>query len=504
MSQTMQISPKFFVKERDMYISWNEAFWREFFQNSIDAVSSKIDISVSQTGDTAWVTFKDNGTGFSREVAENIYFVLGETTKDGISTVGGRGRARIVTCFSHTQYELWSQDWYAIGHGSQYDITDSPFIKGCTVKVCVDATKNGYAVNMEEALYRYLGLAQLNCKVTVNGNIWNSWCYRNRHIRDLSFGKVYANKSGGKNSGYLIVRVLGTPMFTTWVGGQSQVVVEISPVESRRVLVSNRDSLTREANEELSRFIRELTIETDTVLRDRTLRRRYDIGNPLVTRLEPKGVYEDIPYHKIPDNYNFSAKNFNTSGFCHTDTNVSQFSGEEIDNLISGAIIICETTNPAVKRVFDSYLPQNWRTENQNTYPYKTYMKGRVKRDLLRIWTACCDAILSYWLEVVDLPIVHWIPGFIFSDNYVALHQNEGNYHSLLINPVDKQGKLIFSISKREDLCRLIALASHEIVHIGCTGHDERFANGLTDLDEVTRSKTSKILRKMTDVLKNA
>ena len=510
---TLQISPKFFKKERDMYSYWPFAFWREFFQNSIDAGSRRIDITLQQEGCSAWVDFVDNGCGFGKQIRDEVYFVLGETSKDGIGTVGGRGRARIITNFAHTQYELWSHDWYACGQGGQYSCQDHVWTKGCKVRVNVDATRHGVTVDMMEALELYLLLAQLNCDVCVNGRMWTSWCYRRRKVCALSFGDVYANKSGGENPNSLIVRVSGTPMFTRWIGGGIQVVLEMTPEQSQDVLLSNRDNLTVVAANELDNFILSLTTKRSAILRS-NVRRELHIGDePHVThrlnrKLPQVLSLQDAVATAIKGSEAAFAPN---KGINHVGADISAQRLSDIDDaivqykvdrLVPTAVIVCESSNSNVRKVVDSYNPQNWGMVHWDKRPDNPYMKGRVKRDLLRLWTVAIDAVLEHWLEIIDVETMSWVPGFIFSDEDDAMHQNTRETHRFLVNPVDRNGKMKFSIRQRADWGRLVALACHEVVHSHFSGHDESFATMLTELDMATRGRTAEIFRKMKAVLK--
>jgi signal transduction histidine kinase len=85
---TIKISSEFFENEIRNYSYWEQAFWRELFQNSIDAAANKIDIYYEQVGSHCIVSFKDNGKGMNRNVLENVFFNLGTTTKNSSDSVG--------------------------------------------------------------------------------------------------------------------------------------------------------------------------------------------------------------------------------------------------------------------------------------------------------------------------------------------------------------------------------------------------------------------------------
>ncbi len=131
------IHKSFFKKERDgFYSDWYIAFWRELFQNSVDAGSNNISIYLDQKEgrgsfgnfradppNVVRVVFSDDGCGMSYDVLDDVYFAIGNTTKKGEdATVGGFGRARLMTCFSQDRYSILTQDNFVVGEGGNFDI----------------------------------------------------------------------------------------------------------------------------------------------------------------------------------------------------------------------------------------------------------------------------------------------------------------------------------------------------------------------------------------------
>lgn len=131
------IHKSFFKKERDgFYSDWFLAFWRELFQNSVDAGSENIRIYLDQKEgrgsfgnyrsdppNVVRVVFADDGCGMSYDVLDDVYFAIGHTTKtadDG--SVGGFGRARLMTCFSQDRYSILTKDNFVVGEGGDFDI----------------------------------------------------------------------------------------------------------------------------------------------------------------------------------------------------------------------------------------------------------------------------------------------------------------------------------------------------------------------------------------------
>src|SRR4051794_30387687 len=99
---------EFFKRERQAYQNWRLALWRELFQNEIDQKKpTAISIAVEPLGSNGFrLRFADNGAGMTRETLENVYFAVGASSKtDTDGSIGGMGRARMMTCFS---MEFWS------------------------------------------------------------------------------------------------------------------------------------------------------------------------------------------------------------------------------------------------------------------------------------------------------------------------------------------------------------------------------------------------------------
>lgn len=133
-------TPKeFYIKERDQFYSdWMIAFWREFFQNSTDAGAKNIAISITtektrgsfnkdkdNDADVTRIVFDDDGTGMDAETLSDVYFAIGKSTKDtGTDSVGGFGRARLMTCFSQKRYSILTQNSFVMGDGPQYVLYD--------------------------------------------------------------------------------------------------------------------------------------------------------------------------------------------------------------------------------------------------------------------------------------------------------------------------------------------------------------------------------------------
>ena len=292
-------------------------------------------------------------------------------------------------------------------------------------------------------------------------------------------------------------------MFCRGIRGDAQVVVEIAPRKSREVLVSNRDSLMQTCANELDSFIQSIAVDTRSALKSHG-RKVITLGrNPRVTRRKTKNkaVAEVLVAAIRPSDPNMvgSGRRAAEVGQLEYETSDKAI----IDDLVGSAVIICESENPDVRKVVDSYDPRNWQWTEWAGRPGKPYLKGRVKRDLLRIWTIACDAVLESWLEIQQEDEISWRPGFIFSDeDLAAFSRAPDGAAALLLNPVDDKGKLKFSIRKQEDWSVLITLAAHEVVHFVAGYHDENWASIMTDLVGKIMGRKKEIVRRIKDILK--
>jgi len=128
-------TPKsFYIAERKhLYSHPLVSFWRENFQNSVDAGAKNIHITVEpakgkgsfgrhrSVEDVIRVVFEDDGCGMTPEIIDNVFFRPGESTKkDSSDKTGGFGRARLLTAYSQVRYSLVTGERAVEGDGPEY------------------------------------------------------------------------------------------------------------------------------------------------------------------------------------------------------------------------------------------------------------------------------------------------------------------------------------------------------------------------------------------------
>jgi hypothetical protein len=240
----LQFADEFFRKERDAYDDWIRAFWRELFQNSLDAGSKRIDITIddavapksvfgealNHNESRVRVTFGDYGHGMDFDTLSKVYFSIGETTKkDGSGMTGGFGRGRIITCAANDRYSIITRDNYVEGQGGRYYCerfqdaisrksrevskaieqgnwnavedchTEIEAIEkhgighdGFLLEVDFDPTeygpyshRNPTAQRLREALDGYLRQAQIDCDVYIDGDKFTERLVRGKMVREI-------------------------------------------------------------------------------------------------------------------------------------------------------------------------------------------------------------------------------------------------------------------------------------------------------------------------------
>lgn len=481
---TISLSPSFFTKELHAYSDWRSAFWRELLQNSVDAGASKIQVTLRPEGGGCVATFQDNGPGMTLETLEQVYFVVGETTKIGGDSIGGFGRARILTCFGHDSWKISTNEWLCAGSGTQYEISPMETRQdGCLVEVAISLAT---AAEMESALDFYLQSCQLACEVRVNGTVFNGWAYRNRIAGQLSFGKVFINKSKARYS--VLVRVNGVQMFSRYTQAAWQIVIEIDPARSRQILTSSRDALTSRAARELDDFLGAIWVSPVSAVRARHQSFQEDGGAPVYRVRKKKGGGEQEAAE---------------AGAGDADEAGIELKPQIVQEALSRApayVALCENSG-AVSSVRDCATnclhepPRRKRTGSGyvlsvecSSRPllvaaraFHPEMIGGTRLKLLEKWTEACKIAAEEFAELEDDAFA-FRTGFTFVEDDLASCSLHGGVGDLLLRPVQRNGKLAYKLSCRQDMSRLLALAAHEVVHLSYSGHDEMFAQALTML----------------------
>ncbi len=477
MSTHLAISPRFFQTERRNYANPNLAVPRELFQNSADSRGCRnIHFFTTPTS----ISCHDDGEGMNREILVSKFLTMGETGKEGGETTGGFGKAKIIIAFAQKNYKITSHDYAVIGEGSGYDIEDNEFTRGCKFDIQTEE------VDWARYVRHLLNRCSFHQKVFLNGEEVKSPIVRGRKVRELSFGEVWVNKSAPPT---LIVRVNGVLMFSRPIQAKAQVIVEINPKISRDVLLSNRDSLVYEQQNELDEFLNELATESLTALEKKNKKFTQTMkpgAAKLARRKQAKPVLSVGDYPEMTSAALTSlvavarladTANLPGGGSAYTSVSreqVEEFESEEKEVDFSGprwfdpSILVLDSNHPTYVKAAKFY--------DLNLTDEKT-----TRTKLLKIWMTILEFVVEKYTEKTGHEF-SWGFGWILSESVEAAKWSNDDIHHFLLNPIDRDGKMRYSINKKADLAQMIILAAHEVAHMASKYHDEEFANVLTDL----------------------
>jgi hypothetical protein len=330
-------TPKAYYKTRrlDGHSLWQLAFWRELFQNSVDAGAKRIDIEIENAvgrgsfgrdanlDEVVRIKFSDDGRGMTQDVLENVFFKPGETTKKDNSTTGGFGTARLMLCFSQVRYAIRTNEWVVEGDGGEFtcmtrdealqvrkqemdavvgqaqyaplsrsylDLEATSNIKGCQFEIDVDPNEHKayYKATrsfMEEQLEAYLSMSQLPCKVFLSGEEMTQKSVKGPVKRvlvaemngqEIEFATAHVSSAEkAKFKGKILVRSNGALMYESNNYGMNdaQIIIEIDPNKARSVLTENRDGIRDPYRDLVERFKRDLIIDSKSALKEESNRR---------------------------------------------------------------------------------------------------------------------------------------------------------------------------------------------------------------------------------------
>ncbi|MFM9826428.1 ATP-binding protein [Flavobacterium sp.] len=481
--KTLTISPRFFAIEKKNYTDWKFAFWRELFQNSLDAGAGKIECLITESGENhSIIQFNDDGKGMSQKVLEDVFLTMGETSKLDGETKGGYGKARNLTCFSADYYKIISQDYICEGIGANYEIKKGKqFVRGVKFEAKIEATKDELIERFKQIVY----LSRINSIVILNGENLNDSYRMGTFCREMDCGFVYANKSNEKIKNKLIVRVDGLVTFVHYTAAKAGVTVEIHLKNSRDILSATRDNLNYKYKTQLDEFLGELAADTTSALKDRSRRfiKYINKSKAFVSRIKEilssgkeVSINQIIPANLIPaaqtaivkQIINSSPDSSYSGGDVGLGSRVLPLSQEYLTKstcpILDSMVIYSDTNNENIKKVIKFYDP----TENNGTI-------GADRHKFIKQWKSICE-IIGEELSNLTKTEYLWAVGWVFDDDAIAMHMKNEGVSYVMINPVNNEGKLKYSLNNKKDLTRLTVSACHEFVHVaGFNLHNQDF-----------------------------
>lgn len=494
LSQSLTIGPKFFLNERRAYQNYRAAIWREAIQNSADSAGcTRIDIGIESGANSTKLIISDNGNGMAENVLKDVFLVMGESTKSGPDSCGGMGIARNLLCFSNLGYSIKSHDYQLNGCGANYEIeTNQNFVKGCVFEI---ETEN---CDWNNYLEYVLSRSNLRQSVYINGEKYNKTLHRGRMVREMSFGLVYVNKSAAPQ---LIVRSNGVYMFDRNVNCPAQVVVELFPDKAKEILTSNRDGLKYSQSQELDSFLNELAANTSSALANKTKYFKKILNEGKCFSSKPRaefkiteagGIVENVLEEKLPI---LAGENkIPNKSNCNPSENETLGNFADFCPILQSMMILNECENPkTVQLINNFYHPAAFKKATSTRY------------QLLKVWFAISQIVADEFSQFFKKEINYSV-GWVFSEGEDRCEakcavQNGINY--ILINPIDENNKLKYSVNSRDDWFSLIVLCVHEFSHAipaGESYHNERFASIMTTLMQKVLARRKEIMDNIKEI----
>jgi hypothetical protein len=496
----IRVPHQFFIDERKKLYDWQPDFWRELIQNSVDAGARNISITVIDCGGgQIRCEVNDDGCGMTLDVLNDVYFALGATTKTGGDSIGGFGRARIMTCFGHDRYEIETLTNMVRGCGAEYEVDQIDRHDGCLIRVWMSEVSTEAMLRNLHGFLRQCSLDRRGINVSINGEAFSGWLKPGRKMRQLSFGDVHVNRSGTFDN-RVIFRIGGLAMFYRHSNCKKQVVVEIDPQRARGILSANRNSFVGEARSEVDRFVDEITVDDRSALRDRYRETRKIVrgaGSMIMVgksqrqeasqRVGKAGLAETVEVTETG-----SIAEINGGGVVGRSAALSPVSDRAIQIPVSGnrfardlfdVLIINETGDPEMDAVVARYDPDNWTNEVKRSGGVQTpYKRGREAYRLLIAYKVALEEALRIMVDTYDIPQMAWSVGWVFGWQE-GCHLEMDGTHVFCLNPVEGK-KAKYRLTSKADLLALLAIAKHEAAHARVDMHNENWGSTLTEIDK--------------------
>lgn len=242
---------EFYRKVRRDYKDWRFALIRELIQNSVDAGSSRIKVTLEKSETCSLLAVADNGCGMTQEVLKEKFLTLGGSHKKA-GDIGGFGMAKMVI-FSCDAYIVDTGPYHVEGFGGNYVLEKRPSqrVKGTSVQVKLSL--EDYQ-SFSQIVPEFIKACWLNSfhslTIEYNGEELPMDQKEFEFEDNIDGFDVFYSETMATSIVTFLWGLRGLPMFTTTQlnpGGRGySVVVELGDVKSAEAFTTNRDGFTPE------------------------------------------------------------------------------------------------------------------------------------------------------------------------------------------------------------------------------------------------------------------
>jgi hypothetical protein len=502
------IGREFFATALKDYSNWQEMWWRESIQNSVDAGARGIEISAIENDDGPWtITCRDDGGGMTEDVLLNKFLVLGATTKIGAAGIaGGFGKAKEMLLLPWLSWEIHSRDRIVKGSGIDYEIESADFFPGTRITVRMPAaqhTERMYAVNFVKKCY--LPRVTFHARMS-DGSIdpFYGELKPGKLIREMpGEAKFYINKSDEfSGMSYMFIRANGLYMFSKFLGLHKDVggnVIAELDGPSIKLLTANRNGFVdKELDDKIDAFASEIATDARAATRAKstTSRHKYKgTGKHLAVAQAEAGLIEAAGVLRQQGtgtgDYSLEPENIAQMKILINQLSMAPVtvkSGLDMSGQSAGTVEVImdgmqfkgpEHLSAVLKQM--AWEPDFYLINEIEGFRIPSKFKPeRMPPSILRLaktWTELCRFVLIQLGARAAFGV-----GFHFDEETRASYIEDGDEHWLLFNPLTYPEKRVMTPSNDEDLKEMYASAIHECTHMadGIGKHNDIFAAALT------------------------
>jgi len=474
----VKIGPDFFQNAKKDYANWRWALAREFMQNSVDCGSTEIRVAVQRVGEDTELTITNNGEPMSQDVMVDKLLSLGSSGKRFNGSVGGFGKAKELLYFCWKRYSIHSGTHIVEGCGAEYTIRRAKDVEGTVSTVLIP----GDEVHDLRSYFRlFTAMSNIKTCVWVDDQLVDDRLHLGHFRRALPFGRVYTNK---QLVNALVVRISGTPMFTSYTRYSGCVVLELSGASADN-LTANRDGLLSTQRSQVEQFLADLMVNKSKALHEhRTEYTLYPGAKLKVSGFQKRAAQLAAKPQSEAVLHAARAEAFEPAPIVlqvELAASYAQLDTREYGASVQDAMVAKEmriASNFVIKNETGNVVKPGFRPDSDRFSPYAYRM--------LMMWTRVLLELHRIFEIEGDFSV-----GFLFTkEDIIAQHEYSHEYGRVyFINPVIVDGcnwtkRFQTSFNKaRGDLNQIIITALHEIVHgIGYSDHDEAYANKVTDM----------------------
>jgi len=461
------------------YDDFYEALFRELIQNSSDAGSKNIHISIEQDE----ITCIDDGVGMDLDIIQNKLLVIGGSEKiDG--AVGGLGKAKELLFFSWPKWIIETNNHRVEGEGGEYEIfeLDHP-VRG--TKVILHRPKN----ITTDLPFKAISVARrcyINPNIFIDDALIDPYYKKGRLIKSIdNLGKLYVAKTenGKKITDQYKVQVCvnGCWMFDKWIGEHdSHIVFDVDSKEldPLTIMMASRDSFKYEYGNQLDALIQEIVVDKKSALtrREPTIHHikgdgpvfvppsdeEIDKMAELFMKQSPERILAEV--HNMNENYQLEVERIK-----HILTDLKS---DPTRNVMSAYEQILNYEPDFI--IYEDVENDKWSSTR-----IKKFMQTKKASTIAQVWTETVKQVL--WDNKIS---IRFVAGFLFDKEAEAMFRRENGQEFFLINPIfvpatGVQNKIPFVNYMR-------TTAVHEITHKYETYHDEDFVSRYHHLESKT------------------